>query len=72
MGVQQDLLLRMMEIVEASGTRIALPTQTVQFVDDRSASTSWTAVRPERAPLREELPAGAEAKAYTDGKVASV
>jgi MscS family membrane protein len=32
-AVQQELLLRMMEVVEQSGTEIALPTQTVHVRD---------------------------------------
>jgi MscS family membrane protein len=36
LDIQQDLLLRMMEIVERSGTAIALPSQTLRFIDDRA------------------------------------
>jgi MscS family membrane protein len=70
-AIQQDLLLRVMEIVEAAGTQIAFPTQTVQFVDDRASSEAWTPLRPERGTPREPSPAGAEAKAYANGKVVS-
>ena len=36
--IQQDLLLRIMEIVEREGTMIALPSQTVTLADARSAA----------------------------------
>jgi MscS family membrane protein len=34
--IQQELLLRIMEIVEASGTEIAFPSQTLRLVEPRS------------------------------------
>ena len=37
LDIQQDLLLRVMEIVERSGTAIALPSQTLRFVDERAS-----------------------------------
>ena len=35
LGVQEDLLLRLMEAIEASGTALALPSQTMYFTRDR-------------------------------------
>jgi MscS family membrane protein len=35
LGIQEDLLLRIMDIIEASGTSVAFPSQTTYFVEDR-------------------------------------
>jgi MscS family membrane protein len=40
LAIQQDLLLRLMEIVEQSGTAIAFPSQTLHVVDERAAHAS--------------------------------
>jgi MscS family membrane protein len=37
--IQQDLLLRIMEVVEEAGTAIALPSQTLQFADARATAS---------------------------------
>ena len=35
LGIQEDLLLRVMDIIEASGTSVAFPSQTTYVVEDR-------------------------------------
>jgi MscS family membrane protein len=35
MGIQEDLLLRLMEVIESAGTRLAFPSQTMYFTRDR-------------------------------------
>ena len=63
LAVQQDLLLRIMEIVEQAGTEIAFPSQTVHLADDRVPAltsahmVSATSVR--HIASREDLEAGA-------------
>ena len=37
LDIQQDLLLRVMEIVERNGSMIALPSQTLRFIDDQAS-----------------------------------
>ena len=39
LDIQQDLLLRIMEIVEQEGTAIALPSQTLKLADAGSAAS---------------------------------
>ena len=63
LAVQQDLLLRIMEIVEQAGTEIAFPSQTVHLADARMPSlasahvVSATTVR--HIDAREDMEAGA-------------
>lgn len=52
LAVQQELLLRMMEILEQSGTEIAFPTQTVHFRDEGAAALASMSAGLGRVPQR--------------------
>jgi hypothetical protein len=47
LAVRQEVLLGFMEVVEASGSSMAFPTQTVHLVDERAAARP---VSPRPAP----------------------
>ena len=75
MGVQQELLLDIMDIVEASGTQIAFPTQTLQFADDSADVVAWKPARAADTPAQGEPVASAAVASApttlrTDGTVA--
>jgi MscS family membrane protein len=52
LDVQQELLLRIMEAVEAAGAAIAIPSQTLHITDGRLPDSPATDARAQRAPVR--------------------
>ena len=50
LDVQQELLLRIMEAVDASGTSVAFPSQTLHIADGRLPDPRAQAISPGTAP----------------------
>ena len=53
--IQEDLLLKIMEIIDQAGTEMALPSQTTYLVADSSDRFSRIAVRPRKRHQAEQL-----------------
>jgi MscS family membrane protein len=66
LAVQQDLLLRIMEIVEQSGTGIAFPTQIVHLRDESGDAVLSKSARPRRPARRKGSPDESRAELRQD------
>lgn len=75
LGMQEDLLLRAMDVVEASGTALAFPSQTMYFARDAGvdeAKAAESAAKVEEWRARGELPfpdMAAERKRTLEGSI---